>query len=442
MQKVLQEIRGKKLFVVIDETSDNRDCSVLNIVIGTEGKYYLTDVIFMDSCNYSTVSQAILQSLHNNQIYQLVRVFDPRQAPAKERQIEAYGTLWGFKSPSPELSEEWATYHHCVRNESLSASLNLADYWKGHYWFHNFMQRNPGLGMRKPEVLSAARAIGLNQQVVSQWFQIYEDLLHTLGLEGIPSHLWNCDETGLQDQFSSNKVVGQIGQSCMEVCSDNGWINADLFTEWGQLFVQSLPKGDQRPHILLLDGHSSHVYNVKFINLIISNNVHILCYPPHTTHALQPADKALFRSAHHWDKEGRKWTRLMAGQKLPKTEFFSIFNRAWMKAATVQNAQAGFRGTGMYPLNRNIIPEATFAPNKTTERILPPILPAPPSMPQTPPASSTRPESLPQAFPARPRHHQLHPADSSLPQHYPARPRHHQLHPGPRHHQHLPITRL
>lgn len=34
MQKVLQEIRGKKLFVVVDETSENRDRSVLNIVIG------------------------------------------------------------------------------------------------------------------------------------------------------------------------------------------------------------------------------------------------------------------------------------------------------------------------------------------------------------------------------------------------------------------------
>lgn len=65
----------------------------------------------------------------------------------------------------------------------------------GYYWFQNFIKRNPGLGMRKPEVLSAARAIGLNQQVVSQWFQIYEELLQTLGLEGIPSHLWNCDET-------------------------------------------------------------------------------------------------------------------------------------------------------------------------------------------------------------------------------------------------------
>ncbi|KAJ8389535.1 hypothetical protein AAFF_G00119250 [Aldrovandia affinis] len=105
--------------------------------------------------------------------------------------------------------------------------------------------------------------------------------------------------------------------------SENGWINADLFLAWGQMFVQSLPKDDPRPHILLLAGHSSHVYNLKFLNLMKSRNVHILCYPSHTTHVLQPADKALFRSLkHHWDQEGRKWTRMMAGQKLPKSEFF------------------------------------------------------------------------------------------------------------------------
>lgn len=30
--------------------------------------------------------------------------------------------------------------------------------------------------------------------------------------------------------------------------SDNGWIN-DVFLEWAQLFVQSLPKDDARPHM-------------------------------------------------------------------------------------------------------------------------------------------------------------------------------------------------
>ncbi|KAJ8392168.1 hypothetical protein AAFF_G00079740 [Aldrovandia affinis] len=223
----------------------------------------------------------------------------------------------------------------------------------GYYWFQNFLKRNPDLGMCMPEVLSAARAAGLNKEVVSQWFEQYEHLLVQLGLVGMPSHLWNCDESGLQDQFGSRKVVGQVGQPCMEVCSgekgemttclaafnaegtymhtmvifkgkrlraewlcrcpgnitvrmsENGWINADLFLAWGQMFVQSLPKEGPRPHILLLDGHSSHVYNLRFLNLMKSRNAHILCYPSHTTHALQPADKALFRSLkHHWDQEG------------------------------------------------------------------------------------------------------------------------------------------
>lgn len=37
--------------------------------------------------------------------------------------------------------------------------------------------------------------------------------------------------------------------------SDNGWINSQLFLEWGQQFVQQLPEEDPRPHVLLLDGH-------------------------------------------------------------------------------------------------------------------------------------------------------------------------------------------
>lgn len=65
------------------------------------------------------------------QVYKMIRVFDPRQAPAMERQIEAYGTLSALKTPSAELSEEWAAYQHCVRNEGLSESLDLAEYWKG-----------------------------------------------------------------------------------------------------------------------------------------------------------------------------------------------------------------------------------------------------------------------------------------------------------------------
>lgn len=64
------------------------------------------------------------------EVYRLARVFDPRQAPAMEKQIEAYTQLKPMASPSTELSEEWIAYQHCVSRKP-SPALELADYWRG-----------------------------------------------------------------------------------------------------------------------------------------------------------------------------------------------------------------------------------------------------------------------------------------------------------------------
>lgn len=53
-------------------------------------------------------------------------------------------------------------------------------------------------------------------------------------------------------------------------------------------------------------------------------------------------------------------------------EFFSLFGRAWQKAATVQTAQAGFRGTGMFPVNPMVLHPSVYEPSLTTERPLQP----------------------------------------------------------------------
>lgn len=64
--------------------------------------------------------------------------------------------------------------------------------------------------------------------------------------------------------------------------------------------------------------------------------------------------------------------RLTGGRKLLKGEFFSLFGRAWRRASTVQTAQAGFRGTGMYPVNPMAIHPNVYEPSLTTERPLEP----------------------------------------------------------------------
>ena len=52
--------------------------------------------------------------------------------------------------------------------------------------------------------------------------------------------------------------------------SDNGWITTELFLDWGKQFVDMLLKDDLRPHVLLLDGHTSHVFNIEFLRLMLS----------------------------------------------------------------------------------------------------------------------------------------------------------------------------
>jgi len=125
--------------------------------------------------------------------------------------------------------------------------------------------------------------------------------------------------------------------------SDNGWITSELFVKFAKKFVTSLPKDDPRPHLLLLDGHHTHVYNLEFLTLMKQNKVHPFCFRPHTTHCLQPADVSLFKSVkHHWVAEGRKCMRETGGRKPEKKHFFKVFERAWRNAATVETARSGF----------------------------------------------------------------------------------------------------
>ena len=52
-------------------------------------------------------------------------------------------------------------------------------------------------------------------------------------------------------------------------------------------------KADGRTRVLLMDGHSSH-YSLELLEFARANNIIILGYPPHCTHALQGLDVVCF----------------------------------------------------------------------------------------------------------------------------------------------------
>jgi len=93
-------------------------------------------------------------------------------------------------------------------------------------------------------------------------------------------------------RLQASWCVGAPAGSVVKV-SDNGWITAPVFAEWAESFVQFLKSENSRPHVLLLDGHSSHVYNLPFVQLMKANNIYPFAFPPHCSHWLQPADKSV-----------------------------------------------------------------------------------------------------------------------------------------------------
>lgn len=317
-----------------------------------------------------------------------------------------------YRKDVQRLAFEYASEHQLT-------GFNQARGSAGHYWFQGLMKRWPQISVKKPESLSAGRAMGMNEQVVSNWFNMYAKTLDELGIADLPAHIWNTDESGLQDHFTSDKVVAEkerpcykinasekgqtttvlatfnaVGQYCppmiifkgkrlkSEWCvgssactivrvSDNGWITSELFLQWGQMFVKNLPKDDTRPHVLLLDGHGSHVFNLSFLQLMKENNIHPICFPSHTTRWLQPADKTFFKSLKHgWTAAGRCFMRENAGKQRDKKQFFELFVPSWTKAANVDTAQSGFRETGMFPVNKNAIPKHAYEPSKTSDQPL------------------------------------------------------------------------
>lgn len=151
--------------------------------------------------------------------------------------------------------------------------------------------------------------------------------------------------------------------------SDNGWITAEIFLEWAKSFINFLLTADGCPHILLLDGHSTHIYNLEFLDLMKANNVHPFIFPPHTTHWLQPADRSFFKSLkNNWNSEGVQAVTRSGGKGFGKQGFFGIFTPAWTKSCTIELAQSGFRACGVFPLNPNAVPDCAFAPSETSER--------------------------------------------------------------------------
>ena len=289
----------------------------------------------------------------------------------------------------------------------------------GKKWLKFFFRRHPEVRVKHAHNLSVNRAMCANPATIQKFFKQYQDMLKELKIES-PQQIWNCDETGCVDVPKERDVVGETGievvtivskeqgetstaltfANAMGQCvppliihkggkvpkdweqgapvgvmvraSPTGWINRNLFLEYATRWVRWLKSWKllDHPHLLLLDAHKSHVYNLCFIQLMIEMDIHVLAIPPHTSHKVQPLDNAPFANFKTaWNVNLLQYLFQSVGCGMPKMDFFIVFWPSWKKAMTVANIQAGFCQTGIYPFNPNVINPALLGPSQATDNL-------------------------------------------------------------------------
>ena len=115
--------------------------------------------------------------------------------------------------------------------------------------------------------------------------------------------------------------------------------------------------------LLLIDGHNSHI-TLDVVDLCRDNDVVLFCLPPHTTHALQPLDVAVFKSLKdHFSKSVRALSFTMNNFVVTKREFSRVLRVPFEKAFSIPNIKSGFAKSGIYPFFPDAIAKEKMTPS-------------------------------------------------------------------------------
>lgn len=279
----------------------------------------------------------------------------------------------------------------------------------GAAWFKSFIERNPELSIRQAEGLSVARAKGVSREEVNNFYDLLIKVLTENNLSAKPERLYNMDESGIQLNNKPGKVIAKKGAKVVNsvtsaekgetmtivgCCNAVGnflppvliikgvnkkpafedglpmgskvymnkksaYMNTALFYKWlTEHFIPMKPHGKV---LLMLDGHSSHSTAPDMLQTAADNDIILLCFPGHTTSALQPLDKSVFGPLKtYFNQETNQFMRLHPNKKISRYNAGKLIRNAWIRAATPANALAGFRSSGIYPVDRNALPDTTF----------------------------------------------------------------------------------
>jgi DDE superfamily endonuclease len=152
------------------------------------------------------------------------------------------------------------------------------------------------------------------------------------------------------------------------VASGSGWMTAEKFIEFLRHFEKHVKCCKEKPVLLILDNHESHI-SIPALNFAKEHGIVMLTFPPHCSHKLQPLDRSVFGPLKRYYNAGcDAWMLRNPGKPMTIYDISEVLGYAFPLAFTSVNITAGFRVSGIWPFNRDIFADHEYLSAYVTDR--------------------------------------------------------------------------
>ena len=97
-----------------------------------------------------------------------------------------------------------------------------------------------------------------------------------------------------EKSFASGIYARLVPDNALNGTPPNGYMDSERFGNWVTNIFRPHTKHIRRPVLLILDSYVSHL-DIKMIDRLIENGIHLFCLPPHTANILQLLHVTIFR---------------------------------------------------------------------------------------------------------------------------------------------------